>query len=120
MQRAIDETNRRRERQLEYNEAHGITPESIKKAIRRGIEEEIAARKIERTASGKSDETAYVTQEFLAELEAEMLAAAENLEYERAGQIRDQIAKLRGDPVAPKLQIKKRRGRKSFHRGSPS
>ena len=95
MQEAIDETNRRREIQLAYNEEHGITPETIKKAIRRGIEEEIRARSIEREASGQSDEVEYVTQEYLSELEAEMLAAAENLEFERAADLRDKILRLK-------------------------
>ncbi len=95
MQQAIDETNRRREKQIAYNTEHGITPETISKAIRRGIEEEIAARRIEREATGTDDEAAYVTQEFLSELEAEMLAAAENLEFERAADLRDKILRLK-------------------------
>ncbi|MCA9078673.1 MAG: excinuclease ABC subunit UvrB, partial [Planctomycetaceae bacterium] len=95
MQEAIDETNRRREKQLAYNIEHGITPETIRKAIRRGIEEEIAARRIEREATGTADETEYVTQEYLQELEAEMLAAAENLEFERAADLRDKIHRLK-------------------------
>ena len=103
MQDAIDETNRRREKQLAYNEEHGITPETIRKAIRRGIEEEISARRIEREATGTADETAYVTQEYLNELEAEMLAAAENLEFERAADLRDKIlrAKASGGRQSP-------------------
>jgi len=102
MQRAIDETNRRRELQARYNAEHGITPETIKKAIRRGIEEEIEARRIVQEAAGISDETRYVTQEFLAELEAEMVAAAEALDFERAAQLRDRILDLKkqmGRPV---------------------
>ena len=95
MQKAIDETNRRREVQLKYNAEHGITPETIRKAIRRGIEDEIQARKIERTASGAQDESQYVTQEYLAELEAEMLAAAEALEFERAANLRDKILAIK-------------------------
>ncbi|MFG0295462.1 MAG: UvrB/UvrC motif-containing protein, partial [Maioricimonas sp. JB045] len=94
MQRAIDETNRRREVQLKYNEEHGITPETIRKAIRKGIEEEIQARKIEREAAG-ADEVRFVSQEYLNELEAEMLAAAENLEFERAANLRDKILDLK-------------------------
>ena len=95
MQRAIDETNRRREVQLAYNAEHGITPETIRKAIRRGIEEEIEARRIVQSAGGMSDESQYVTQEFLNELEQEMMAAAEALEFERAAQLRDRIAQMK-------------------------
>ena len=94
MQEAIDETNRRRAIQLEYNEKHGITPETVRKAIKRGIEEEISARKIERDAVGAGSEVQYVNQAFLAELEKEMLTAAENLEFERAANLRDRIADL--------------------------
>ena len=94
MQRAIDETNRRREIQLKYNEEHGITPETIRKAIKRGIEDEISARKIERDASGAESEIQYVNQAFLKELEKEMLEAAENLEFERAANLRDRISDL--------------------------
>jgi excinuclease ABC subunit B len=95
MQKAIDETNRRRELQLQYNAAHGITPETIRKAIRRGIEEEIEARRIVQSAGGMASEEQYVTQEFLNELEQEMLAAAEMLEFERAAQLRDRILTLK-------------------------
>jgi excinuclease ABC subunit B len=94
MQKAIDETNRRRELQLKYNADHGITPETIRKAIRRGIEEEIEARRLVQSAGGIASEEQYVTQEFLNELEQEMLAAAEMLEFERAAQLRDRILTL--------------------------
>ncbi len=96
MQQAIDETNRRRERQLAYNAAHGITPETIRKAIKRGIEDEIEARQIVQQAAGVGSATQFVTQEYLQELEAEMLAAAENLEFERAARLRDRILQLKG------------------------
>jgi excinuclease ABC subunit B len=95
MQKAIDETNRRRELQLQYNAAHSITPETIRKAIRRGIEEEIEARRLVQSAGGMASEEQYVTQEFLNELEQEMLAAAEMLEFERAAQLRDRILTLK-------------------------
>lgn len=104
MQQAIDETSRRRELQLAYNQEHGITPETIRKAIRRGIEEEIEAKKIAQQAGGAADEAQYVTQEYLNELEAEMLAAAEELEFERAAKLRDRILQLKkqmGKPVTP-------------------
>ncbi len=94
MRRAMDETNRRRSKQLEYNAEHGITPESIVKAIRRGIEEEIQAKTIVRRAVGR-DETTDATEEYLGNLEAEMLDAAEKLEFERAAALRDKILELR-------------------------
>src|SRR3954447_19602433 len=104
MQRAIDETNRRRKLQLEYNAEHGITPETIVKAIRRGIEEEIQARQVVRQAVGR-DEVTEANEEYLSALEAEMLEAAEKLEFERAAALRDKIQELRsgsgGGPKRP-------------------
>ena len=94
MQRALDETDRRRKLQLAYNAEHGITPEGIVKAIRRGIEEEMQAKDEVRKAVGR-DEATEATEEFLNELEGEMLKAAENLEFERAAALRDRIVQLR-------------------------
>lgn len=102
MARAIEETNRRRELQMAYNREHGITPETVRKAIRRGIEEEVEARRMVQEVVGATDETQYVTQEYIGELEKEMLAAAENLEFERAAQLRDRIRDLQdriGQPI---------------------
>ncbi|MGZ0169405.1 MAG: excinuclease ABC subunit UvrB [Planctomycetales bacterium] len=126
MQQAIDETDRRREIQLAYNEANGITPETIQKAIRKGIEEEVAAHNLVQETAG-TDETHYVTQEFINELEGEMMKAAEDLEFERAAQLRDRIMQLKqqigqevslSDSEPSKTQSKKsRRGRKGSGRG---
>ena len=110
MQRAIDETLRRRALQLQYNAERGITPRTVRSAIATGIEEEIAARQFVQEVVGQEAES-YVTQEYLEELHAEMLAAAGNLEFERAAQLRDRIAQLKGQPVAAP-QVKKRRGRR--------
>jgi excinuclease ABC subunit B len=127
MQHAIDETNRRREIQIAYNKEHGITPETIKKAIRKGIEEEIQAKKIAQQVLS-ADETQYVTQDYLNELEAEMMAAADALEFERAAKLRDRILQLKkqvGQPVsaeeesaAPKGK-KRGRGRKGSGKQTP-
>jgi excinuclease ABC subunit B len=111
MQRAIDETQRRRALQLEYNAKHGITPQSVRSAIGSGIEEEIAARQFVQEVAGQEAKN-YVTQEYLEELHAEMLAAAANLEFERAAELRDRVAKLKGDPVAAPQVKKKRRARR--------
>jgi excinuclease ABC subunit B len=94
MQGAIEETNRRRVIQEAYNTENDITPESIQKAIRKGIEEEISARNTVQEAVGQT-ETQYVTQEFINELEVEMMKAAEDLEFERAAQLRDRIMQLK-------------------------
>ncbi len=129
MQRAIDETNRRRELQLKYNEEHDITPETIRKAIRKGIEEEISARRVAQQASGSREETEFVTQEFINELEKEMLAAAEQLEFERAAQLRDRVVTLKqqigqeipeGTESTPGFtaSVRQRRGRKRGRGGS--
>ena len=102
MQRAIDETNRRRAIQTAYNQQHGITPETVRKAIRRGIEDEIAARKVERESAGITTDEQFVTEEFIRELEAEMLSAAEQLDFERAAQLRDRIHEVKqktGQPI---------------------
>jgi excinuclease ABC subunit B len=108
MKRAIDETQRRRDLQIEYNAQHGITPQSVRSAISMGIEEEIAAHKMVAEVAGQSD---YITEEYLEELHGEMLSAAANLEFERAAELRDRIAKLKGQPMAAP-QVKKRRGRR--------
>src|SRR5437588_8645500 len=110
MQWAIDETARRRVAQQDYNTRHGITPRSVKTAISRGIEDEIAAHKYVQEVAGQSGDN-YVTEEYLEELHGEMLSAAANLEFERAAQLRDRIAQLKGQPTAAP-QVKKRRGRR--------
>jgi excinuclease ABC subunit B len=97
MRQAIDETNRRREKQLAYNAEHGITPRTIEKAIRRGIELELRARQTARAAI-EADEETFDKTELLAQLQEQMLDAAKNLEFERAAQLRDEIKELHASP----------------------
>jgi len=95
MQVAIDETDRRRTIQQQYNEEHSITPESIKKSIRRGIEDELSARQTAREAfHADGNEKDFDLDERIEFLENEMLAAADNLEFEKAASLRDEIAGL--------------------------
>ena len=107
---AIDETRRRREIQLAYNLEHGITPTTVQTAISAGIEGEIAAREMTTELAGQGKDKA-ATQDVLEDLHREMLEAAENLEFEKAGRLRDEIARLKGETVA-KPQVKKPRRRR--------
>ncbi len=111
MQRAIDETNRRRAIQIAYNEEHGITPETIRKEIRVGIEAEISARKTAREAI-RASENEYDRTELLAMLEREMLEAAEALDFERAAALRDRIRQLKDMPDLAPVAAEPGAGRK--------
>jgi excinuclease ABC subunit B len=98
MQKAIDETTRRRAIQVKYNTDHGITPQTVKKAIREGLESEVRARKAAQEAI-KVNESQYDQTEIIRLLEEEMLQAAQNLEFERAAQLRDKINEMKGAPT---------------------
>ena len=97
MREAIDETERRRALQVAYNQKHGITPQTVKKAIRSSIEAEVKARRTVEQAIHADDATLDHT-EMIKLLEEEMLQAAQNLEFERAAQLRDRIQELKGAP----------------------
>ncbi|HUY35556.1 MAG TPA: excinuclease ABC subunit UvrB [Pirellulales bacterium] len=118
MRRAIEETDRRRATQERYNREHGITPETIRKGIRAGIESEAEAHAKANAAVGRNDEAVYITEEYVAELEAEMLAAADALEFERAATLRDRIEQMREsigkkvDEVELRAASKETRGRR--------
>ena len=96
MDRAIQETNRRRKKQLAYNEEHGITPQTIQKEIRAVLEISKNA------ASSPGKENAFTAQQQarrIALMEDEMRQAAAELEFERAAKLRDEIRRLRGEAV---------------------
>ncbi|GMU84566.1 MAG: UvrABC system protein B [Planctomycetota bacterium] len=102
MKQAIDETTRRREIQIRFNEEHGITPDTIRKSVRQGLLTEVAAMRRVREAV-HADEEDYDRDELLVDLEKEMLQAAEELDFEKAASLRDHISKLKqagGDKVA--------------------
>jgi len=93
MRLAIEETDRRRARQVAYNQEHGITPQTIVKAIRDGLESEVQGRRAAREAVRLSEKD-YARTELVRELEGEMHRAAERLEFERAAELRDRIQEL--------------------------
>ena len=94
MKRAIEKTARRRERQADFNRDNNITPRSIEKAIRAGIESFKRAEEIVIDAAGQSPED-YEKEMLIAELEREMELCARNLQFEKAAKLRDRIAELR-------------------------
>jgi excinuclease ABC subunit B len=105
IQDALDETQRRRDKQLAYNAEHGITPKTIKKAIRMGLEIELRARKTAMKALNEVDEKQYDRAELIAELERQMLDAAQSLEFEKAAQLRDKVQQIKSMPTFDKVTL---------------
>ena len=103
MRRALDETDRRRTKQQEYNKEHGITPKGVQKRIadvmRLGYEDGVADIKALKAAETKKAYESLASPELvgkkIAKLEKEMKAAATNLEFEKAAKLRDEIRRLR-------------------------
>lgn len=96
MQYAIDETERRREKQIAYNEEHGITPESVRKNLSEVIwtQEEPKERTVHDVEMLEFAHDPAALQKRMAELKAKMLKHAENLEFEEAAKLRDEVKKL--------------------------
>jgi len=107
MERAITETNRRRKIQKEYNDKHGITPQTIIKSVRDMIDlkdhskeelskSETKAKKLEDKLENASSLSKKDKDKLLEDLTAEMQKAAKHLDFERAAYLRDKIKRLRG------------------------
>jgi len=111
MRQAVDETRRRRALQEEYNREHGITPETIRKELRAGIEAESASRAKAFEAVGRGDDDRRRQSELLEQLEADMMQAAAELDFERAARIRDEIADLRAGGPRRAGGVRGKRGR---------
>lgn len=95
MERAISETNRRRQIQKKYNEEHGIVPRTIRKSIRDVIEATKVAEDEEKYGISEEDKLSKEEiKELIVQLDAEMFEAAENLQFERAAELRDKIKEL--------------------------
>lgn len=95
MQTAIEETQRRRKLQEAYNLEHGITPETVKRGITTSILQAAENRKRARDMVRVDATSERITEDYLKTMEEEMLAAAENLEFERAAALRDKIMRMR-------------------------
>ena len=106
MTEAIEETNRRRKKQLDYNAKHGITPKTIQKSIQESLSDEKAYKEKEEKKKIESLEDLIErhanTQDLISDLTEEMNKAAQDLDFERAAYIRDQIAKLKLNLENPK------------------
>lgn len=110
MQRSMDETQRRREKQVAHNKAHGITPKGIKKKVTDILEgARIPGAKVGRKAKAAEPSASYLTDELkakdvwvqVAELEKAMFDAAKNLEFEKAASLRDAIHNLKEEHGLP-------------------
>ncbi len=101
MERALNETNRRREKQLEYNAAHGITPESVKRHIA-DIIADVTQRDAVLVDTGdeeRPDLVGHNLRAYIGELEERMRKAAADLEFEDAARLRDEIRRLEEDDL---------------------
>ncbi len=105
MQKAIEETGRRRQIQEAYNKEHGITPQGIRKAIK-DITERVQAVAETRTPYTVTPISKEEMAQLIKQLESQMKAAAKNLEFEKAAMIRDRIIELRKDEelVSPMMK----------------
>ncbi|MCH7557023.1 MAG: excinuclease ABC subunit UvrB [Planctomycetes bacterium] len=108
MEKAIDETSRRRKIQLKYNKEHNITPETIKKGIRKSLTEQIKARQTARQAVRFGD-SEYEKVELASQIEKEMLEAAQSLDFERAAFLRDQLRELEELPELVLVSSRKKK-----------
>ncbi|MDD4801821.1 MAG: excinuclease ABC subunit UvrB [Syntrophomonas sp.] len=98
MQQAIDETDRRRVKQLAHNQAHNITPETIRKAVYASIEATVAEEPADYNVSTFAGLNKEERIRLASEIEMEMHKAAQDLEFERAAQLRDMIRELNQPP----------------------
>src|SRR5207248_2277793 len=94
MQKLISVSEYRRTKQMEYNEAHGITPRSVQRAVQESLHTILRGREVEESVVREAGGDFNLT-EVLRELQQEMEIAAANLEYERAALLRDQIGELK-------------------------
>ncbi len=111
MQRAMDETNRRRRRQLDYNEEHGITPRGITKSLDEVVLSTSVADAKRRDGADVVMESGAPTEALAAAIEAEMLREARDLNFEKAASLRDRLDEIRMQLSAAEGRVPRRRRR---------
>jgi excinuclease ABC subunit B len=107
MEALISITEYRRVKQIEYNEAHGITPQTVRRAVQESLHTILRGREIESSVIREAGGDFNVT-ELLRELEDEMQRASANLEFERAALLRDQIMEVKSGAGISKIEPKRR------------
>ncbi len=112
MKMASEETERRRAKQAAYNEKNGSTPQTIIKAIRRGIEGELRAKRTAREAI-RTNEPEVDMAELIQTMQDEMLSAAQELDFEKAALLRDQLQKLKSSHAEAEKTGKSTKTRRS-------
>jgi excinuclease ABC subunit B len=103
MQKLLDVSEYRRARQLAYNEEHGVTPKSVRRAVQESLHVILKAREVEQGIVNESPAD-FDLNELIRELERDMASAAAGLEYERAALLRDQIAELKSGSGIAKVE----------------
>ncbi|MEO8350257.1 MAG: excinuclease ABC subunit UvrB [Chthoniobacteraceae bacterium] len=107
MEALIGITEYRRAKQIEYNEANGITPRSVQRAVQESLHTILKGRAIESAMVGEGGPSLDLT-DLLRELEEEMLSASANMQFEKAALLRDQIAELKAGTGLDKIEPKRR------------
>ena len=107
MQALISISEYRRTKQMEYNEVHGITPQTVRRAVQESLHTILRGREIESSVIRETGGDFNVT-ELLRELEDEMQQASANLEFERAALLRDQIMEVKSGAGILKIEPKRR------------
>ncbi|MBV9009552.1 MAG: UvrB/UvrC motif-containing protein, partial [Verrucomicrobia bacterium] len=107
MQALIDISEYRRAKQMEYNERHGITPQTVRRAVQESLHTILRGRDVAASVINESGGDFNVT-ELLRELEDEMQRASANLEFERAALLRDQIMEVKSGTGIHKIEPKRR------------
>jgi excinuclease ABC subunit B len=98
----------RRTKQMEYNEKHGITPQTVRRAVQESLHTILRGREVESSVIRETGGDFSLT-ELLRELEQEMQEASGNLEFERAALLRDQIMEVKSGTGLTKIEPKRRR-----------